>query len=114
MIFVAATVNGRPAMLKVDTGATASVFAAKFQTVQRGTEIQARTAGGAVKGIRTDAHLELGDLRFQLTAVYLRDFIDQGVIGIDVLGQFARVVIDFQAKEIEFVPFGQVEANATH
>jgi gag-polyprotein putative aspartyl protease len=114
MIWIQAKVNGYPATLKIDSGATTSVIAAKFQTVHNSKEIEVRTAGGMVKASLGDARVEIGDLKFQLTATYLRDFIDQGVIGIDVLGQFARVVIDFQAKEIEFVPFGQVEANATH
>jgi hypothetical protein len=106
MIFVQARVNGYPAVLKIDTGATASVFAAKFLTVHNSKEIEVRTAGGMVKASRGDARLEIGDLRFQLTATYLRDFIDQGVIGIDVLGQFKQVIIDFTNHEIEFVPFG--------
>jgi hypothetical protein len=114
MIWIQAKVNGYPATLKIDSGATASVLAAKFLTVHNVKEIEVRTAGGMVKASRGECRVEIGDLKFQLTATYLRDFIDQGVIGIDVLGQFARVVIDFQAKEIEFVPFGQVEANATH
>jgi predicted aspartyl protease len=114
MIWIQAKVNGYPVTLKVDSGATASVFAEKLLTVHNVREIEVRTAGGMVKAGRGEARVEIGDLKFQLTATYLRDFIDQGVIGIDVLGQFARVVIDFQAKEIEFVPFGQVEANATH
>lgn len=104
-IFVAAKVNGYSVALKIDTGATASVFASKLLTVHNSKEIEVRTAGGMVKASRGDAHVEIGDLKFELTATYLRDFIDQGVIGIDVLGQFQQVIFDFKAKEIEFVPY---------
>lgn len=113
-IWVQAKVNGYPVVLKIDTGATASVFAAKLLTVHNAKDIEVRTAGGMVKASFGDARLEAGDLTFQLKATYLRDFIDQGVIGIDVLGHFAKVVVDFEAKEIEFVPFGQSGTNAAH
>jgi predicted aspartyl protease len=113
MIWIQVKVNGYPATLKLDTGATASVFAAKFQTVHNAKEVEVRTAGGMVKATRADAHCEIGDLKFQLTATYLPNFIDQGVIGIDVLEQFARVLIDFRTKEIELVPFS-AEANAAN
>jgi hypothetical protein len=35
---------------------------------------------------------------------YLPNFVDQGVIGMDVLEQLARIVIDFRAKEIDLCP----------
>jgi predicted aspartyl protease len=105
MIWVQAKVNGYPVTLKIDTGATASVFAAKFLTVHNSRDIEVRTAGGMVKASRGDARLETGDLQFQLTATYLPAFIDQGVIGLDVLSQFQQVIFDFKNKEIEFVPF---------
>lgn len=111
MIWIQAKVNGFPATLKLDTGATANVFAAKFQTVHNAKEIEVRTAGGMVKAARAVGHCEISDLKFDFSAVYLRDFIDQGVIGIDVLQQFAKVVIDFRAREIEFVPYEAAEVG---
>ena len=107
MIFVQAKVNGRDAVLKIDTGATASVFNSKLLTVHNTKEVEVRTAGGMVKAQIGDARLELdGGLAFQLKATYLPNFIDQGVIGIDVLGQFQQVIFDFKNREIDFVPYG--------
>jgi hypothetical protein len=64
MISIQAKVNGYPAPLKIDSGATASVFAAKFQTAHNSKEIEVRTAGGMVKRGRGDAH----DRRFEVPA----------------------------------------------
>jgi len=104
-IWVDAKVNGFPARLKLDTGATQSVFPKKFQTVHIEREVEVRTAGGMVKAVIAPAHYEIGDLRVESTATYLQNYIDQGLIGLDVLRQFEQVIIDFRAQTIEFIPF---------
>jgi Aspartyl protease len=110
MIWIQAKVNGHPATLKIDTGSTTSVFDAKFQSVpfaNNAKDIELRTAGGTVRASRGEARCEIGDLKFQLPqATYLHGFIDQGVIGMDVLNKSKRVTIDFENREIELADWG--------
>lgn len=107
-IFVQAKMNGHAAVLKFDPGATACVFY-KFEPPQSAgmASIEVRTAAGIVKGSRGFAHLEIGNYAFNIQAAYLHtdSLTEDGLIGLDLLRKFKRVTIDFEAKEIEFVPF---------
>lgn len=107
-ILIQAKVNGISALLKLDSGSTNTVFDAKFLKVPASTRVEVRTASGLVEASRGDARCEIGDIAFVLpNTVYLPNFAGQGligsegVIGIDVLSKFKRVVIDFTKLEIE-------------
>lgn len=111
-ILIEIKINGRPATMLVDTGAASTFVRAELAGVDLGTLQRSRfrsDAGMEVSGVWERAKIELsGDWQttvdvkaIDFTAVSQRygRRID-GLLGQDVLRRFARVTIDFKAKQI--------------
>jgi hypothetical protein len=103
-IFIHAKVNGQPALLKFDTGATACVFY-KFEPPESigSASIDVRTASGVAKGEQGFARLEIGNFAITLRVAYMHTSspAEDGLLALDVLRHFKRVTIDFAKSEID-------------
>lgn len=110
-IFIHALVNGKDAVLLVDTGASNTWLDADVAGVHRVTLMRSRfrhDVGFDVTGIRKPAVLDLGTSRASerfrvadldaLSSRYGRPV--DGVLGQDILGRFTRVTIDYRTKRM--------------
>lgn len=108
-IFIHAIVNGKRAVLLVDTGASNTWLDADIAGVHRVTLMRSRfrqDVGFDVHGVRKPAVIDIGTARAserfrvadldELSTRYGRTV--DGVLGQDILGRFARVTIDYQRK----------------
>lgn len=110
-IFIHAVVNGKPAVLLVDTGASNTWLDADVAGVHRVTLARSRfrqDVGFDVTGVKREATIDIGSARASerfrvadlnaLSSRYGRPV--DGVLGQDLLGRFARVTIDYRTKRI--------------
>lgn len=110
-IFIHAIVNGKPAVLLVDTGASNTWLDADAAGVHRVTLMRSRfrqDVGFDVKGVRKQATIDIGTSRASerfrvadldaLSSRYGRPV--DGVLGQDLLGRFTRVTIDYRTKRM--------------
>lgn len=110
-IFIHAIVNGKHAVLLVDTGASNTWLDADVAGVHRVTLARSRfrqDVGFDVTGVKRQATVDIGTVRASerfrvadldaLSSRYGRPV--DGVLGQDLLGRFARVTIDYRTRTI--------------
>ena len=110
-IFISAIVNGKRAVLLVDTGASNTWLDAEVAGVHRVTLARSRfrqDVGFEVTGVRKSATIDIGTTRASerfrvadldaLSSRYGRPV--DGVLGQDILGRFTRVTIDYGTKRM--------------
>jgi len=110
-LLVRMEVNGKTAVFLVDTGAASTFVSAELAGVDPFTLQQSRFRGDGgmeVRGVWERAKIRLGDWKTTMdvkaidTAPISRRYgrrID-GLLGQDILRQFARVTIDFEARTL--------------
>jgi hypothetical protein len=110
-IFIHVLVNGKDAVVLVDTGASNTWLDADAAGVHRVTLARSRfrpDVGFDVTGVRKPAVLHIGPTRASerfrvadldaLSSRYGRPV--DGVLGQDILGRFTRVTIDYRTKRL--------------
>jgi len=112
-ILISAEINGKPATLIVDTGATQTVLDARLLGISR-FDLKASGFSRSGPGFRgeavwSEARLKLGQRVWheqRVVAMNLEEFtprygrVIHGLLGQDILRQFDRVTIDFKRRII--------------
>lgn len=111
-IFVAVTVNGRPATLLVDTGAASTIVRPELAGVDRLALDRSRFRGDVgfeARGVWQTVRLGLGtswSTPLEVGAVDLSEAMQRygrrvdGLLGQDVLRRFRRVTFDYATKKL--------------
>ena len=114
MILLDATVNGKPAVLLLDTGANNSIVsqqAAGLATVQlRALQANQGSTGSSGDAVPRTIDLRLADRAWPFRRVLVMDLTDtskrlgtriDGFVGQDVLREFSSVRINYKTRTIE-------------
>jgi clan AA aspartic protease (TIGR02281 family) len=96
-LYVSATIDGRPARLLVDTGASTTVVSRQLalalgsRALDAGRDVGVRTAGGVVRGeLHRIRNLRIGGLELPALDVLVLEHLpadSDGLLGMDVLGR---------------------------
>ena len=114
IILLDATVNGKPAVLLLDTGANFTLIspqASGYPTAKLHALTPNKTTGSSGDYVRSRVDLGLGERRLMDREILVMDLSDagkrletriDGLLGQDVLRQFSAIRIDYKASVIEF------------
>lgn len=124
-ILIQAEVNGKPATLLLDTGAAQTVLDARLLGLTNLDLKMSRfsQSGPGLRGeaVWAEARLKLGARTWheqRVVAMNLEPLASRygrrihGLLGQDILRQFARVTIDFRTRTLILVPSANELANA--
>lgn len=116
-LLVRVRINGRPAILILDTGSAHTVLRPEAVGVPRSTLIPARRShsGAGVIGdaVTKEVTLQIGERISKRHLVVLMDLSDilaayqedlDGVLGLDFLRQYSRVSVDLSERTISLTP----------
>ena len=113
LMFLEARINGKPALLMMDCGATVTIVNARLLEIGdwdlRAAKFSTEGPGVAGEAVWSEAVLAIGSMkgnRRRVAAMNLEAFtrslghhID-GLLGQDFLAEFDHIVIDFKAKKL--------------
>ena len=113
MILLDATVNGKPAVLLLDTGANNSIVSpqAAGLTAAQLRSLQATQAGTGAEGDYIEVDPRLAERHWLKRRVLVMDLADaskrmgaqvDGFLGQDILRSFSTVRVDYKAGVVEF------------
>jgi hypothetical protein len=112
VVLLEAAINGRPARLVLDTGASATIAGQTFLGLRDRDLKQARfqddQAGITGNGAWMDVKLQVGDIELKRRVFVMKlesvservgERVD-GLLGLDVLRQFKRLTIDWERQKV--------------